>query len=80
MADEGRCCGGRCCESTPVDLNRRDFMEKLAVGTAALAVIGDYSLAADAAGAEKNSLAPAARRRSCGLSADDTAGLPRRES
>ena len=30
----------------PLDLNRRDFMEKIAVGTAALAVIGDLALAA----------------------------------
>ena len=49
MADESRCCGGRCCETTPIELNRRDFMEKLAIGTAALAVIGgDFARSAAA--------------------------------
>ena len=47
MSDEPRCCGGRCCSTTPIDLNRRDFMEKIAVGTAALAVIGDLGRAAE---------------------------------
>src|SRR5215470_14909528 len=53
MSDESRCCGGRCCSTTPIDLNRRDFMEKIAVGTAALAVIGDLGRAAEA-GADEN--------------------------
>ena len=56
MADEGRCCGGRCCDSTPVDLNRRDFIEKIAVGSAALAVLGDFVPAAGAAGPEHSVL------------------------
>src|SRR5437660_8740974 len=56
MVDEGRCCGGRCCDSTPVDLNRRDFIEKIAVGTAALAVLGDVGTAAGAAGPEHSVL------------------------
>ncbi len=47
MSNESRCCGGRCCSTTPIDLNRRDFMEKIAVGTAALAVIGDLGRAAE---------------------------------
>ena len=37
MAGECRCCGGRCGEVQPLELNRRDFLEKLAVGAAALA-------------------------------------------
>src|SRR5437764_1050593 len=52
MADEGRCCGGRCCDSAPADLNRRDFIEKIAIGTAALAVLGEFGSAAMGAGAE----------------------------
>ncbi len=40
MSNECRCCGGRCGGEQPAELNRRDFMEKLAVGTAALSLAG----------------------------------------
>jgi non-lysosomal glucosylceramidase len=56
VAEESRCCGGRCCTTQPIDLNRRDFMEKVAAGAAALAVIGDIASAADTS--EKTRLKP----------------------
>ncbi len=43
MASECRCCGGRCGEVKPLELNRRDFLERLAVGAAALAVAGQMA-------------------------------------
>ncbi len=48
MASECRCCGGRCGEVKPLELNRRDFLEKLAVGAAALAVTGQMAWADEA--------------------------------
>ena len=45
MADECRCCGGRCREPQPLEFSRRDFLEKLAVGAAALAVTGQMAWA-----------------------------------
>ena len=48
MASECRCCGGRCGEVQPLELNRRDFLEKLAVGAAALAVTGQMAWADEA--------------------------------
>ena len=40
MSRDCGCSGGRCGSMVPVELNRRDFLEKLAVGSAALAVAG----------------------------------------
>jgi uncharacterized protein (DUF608 family) len=48
MASECRCCGGRCGEVKPLELNRRDFLEKLAVGAAALAASGQMAWGDDA--------------------------------
>ncbi|MGA2031441.1 MAG: GH116 family glycosyl-hydrolase, partial [Thermoguttaceae bacterium] len=45
MANECRCCGGRCGEVESSELNRRDFLEKLAVGAAALTVTGQMAWA-----------------------------------
>ena len=45
MANECRCCGGRCGDVQPLELNRRDFLEKLAAGAAALAVSGQMAWA-----------------------------------
>ncbi|MGO9112499.1 MAG: GH116 family glycosyl-hydrolase, partial [Thermoguttaceae bacterium] len=45
MASECRCCGGRCGEVKPLELNRRDFLEKLAVGAAAFAAAGQMAWA-----------------------------------
>lgn len=41
MSNECRCCGGRCNVQPSAELSRRDFMEKLAAGTAAMALAGD---------------------------------------
>jgi uncharacterized protein (DUF608 family) len=35
MSSQCRCCGGRCGESQPIELNRRGFLGQLAAGTAA---------------------------------------------
>jgi uncharacterized protein (DUF608 family) len=48
MANECRCCGGRCGEVKPIELNRRDFLEKLAAGAAALTVAGQMAWADEA--------------------------------
>ena len=45
MSNACRCCGGRCGEVQPLELNRRDFLEKMAAGAAALAVSGQMSWA-----------------------------------
>ncbi len=45
MASECRCCGGRCGEVKPLELNRRDFLEKLALGATALAATGQMAWA-----------------------------------
>jgi len=45
MAGECRCCGGRCGEVKPLELNRRDFLEKVAAGAAALGVAGQMAWA-----------------------------------
>ncbi len=56
MSNECRCCGGRCGVQPLKELSRRDFLEKLAVGTAALALSGNLAGSAD--GEEKGCLAP----------------------
>jgi len=48
MSGECRCCGGRCGEQPLVELSRRDFLEKLAAGTAALAMAGPLTWADEA--------------------------------
>ncbi len=45
MTTECRCCGGRCGDAQPLELNRRDFLEKMAVGAAALTVAGQMTWA-----------------------------------
>ena len=45
MSNECRCCGGRCGVRPSAELSRRDFMEKLAMGTAAMALAGDAAVA-----------------------------------
>ena len=62
MTTECRCCGGRCGEVQPLELNRRDFLEKLAVGAAALAVAGQMAWAD-----EGDKLLPPATPQSAGL-------------
>jgi len=57
MSNECRCCGGRCVATTPVELNRRDFLARVAAGTAALAAAGQMAWAQDG---EKPPLAPPA--------------------
>ena len=47
MSSECRCSGGRCGDVEPVGLNRRGFLEKLAVGTAAMTVAGQMAWADD---------------------------------
>lgn len=47
MSNECRCSGGRCGTPITVDFNRRDFLEKLAAGTAALAIGGQLAWADD---------------------------------
>ena len=59
MTSQCRCCGGRCGEVQPLELNRRDFLEKLAAGAAALAVTGQTAWAD-----EGNALLPPAAPRS----------------
>ena len=47
MSNDCCCCGGRCNEGPkPVELSRRQFMEKLAAGTAAMALSSELALAA----------------------------------
>ncbi len=48
MNSDCRCCGGRCGEVQLLELNRREFLEKLAVGAAALAVTGQMAWADEA--------------------------------
>ena len=45
MSNECRCCGGRCGEPQPLELNRRDFLGKLAGGTAAAGIAGQLAWA-----------------------------------
>ena len=47
MSDQGRCCGGRCNVAQPVELSRREFLAKVAAGTAALSMAGQLSWADD---------------------------------
>lgn len=47
MSSDCRCCGGRCGGPEPLEFNRREFMAKAAVGTAAFAVAGQLTWAAD---------------------------------
>ena len=47
MSNECCCGGGRCGGLAPVELNRRDFIEKLALGSAALALLGESAAAAE---------------------------------
>jgi hypothetical protein len=47
MTGKCRCCGGRCGEVKPLELNRRDFLETLAAGAAAIAVAGQMAWADD---------------------------------
>ena len=56
MPNECRCCGGRCGVQPLAELSRREFMEKLALGTAALSLAG--GLASSAEGEEKACLTP----------------------
>ena len=48
MAEDCGCSGGRCGSLASIELNRRDFIEKLAVGTAALAVVGQLAATVEA--------------------------------
>ncbi len=48
MAEDCGCSGGRCGSLASIELNRRDFLEKLAVGTAALAVVGQLAATVEA--------------------------------
>jgi uncharacterized protein (DUF608 family) len=48
MAEDCGCSGGRCGSLASVELNRRDFLEKLAVGTAALAIVGQLAATVEA--------------------------------
>jgi len=47
MAGECRCCGGRCGDVQPLELDRRGFLEKLAAGAAALSLSGQMAWAED---------------------------------
>ena len=47
MSRDCQCCGGRCGEPVPVELTRRDFLGKLAVGTATLALADTLARAGD---------------------------------
>jgi uncharacterized protein (DUF608 family) len=47
MSNECRCCGGRCGDPLPLELNRRNFLGRLAGGTAALGVAGHVAWADD---------------------------------
>jgi hypothetical protein len=47
MSRQCRCCGGRCGEPVPVELNRRDFLGKLAAGTATVALVDTLAWAGD---------------------------------
>ena len=55
MSNECRCCGGRCGVKPSAELSRREFMEKLALGTAAMALAGDVAIAQ---GKEKLAITP----------------------
>ena len=48
MSNQCRCCGARCGEPAAVDMNRRDFLAKLAAGTASLSLSGQLAWADDA--------------------------------
>ncbi|MBP7934912.1 MAG: hypothetical protein KA354_09735 [Phycisphaerae bacterium] len=45
MSGQGRCCGGRCRAPMSTEMSRREFMEKLTAGVAALAVAEEYTRA-----------------------------------
>ena len=45
MSDDCRCCGGRCGGTELVELNRRDFLEKVAAGAAGVAMAGEMAWA-----------------------------------
>lgn len=50
MSDECRCCGGRCGSGDLVEIDRRRFLEKVAVGAAGLALAGELTWANPGAG------------------------------
>ncbi|MBN2474202.1 MAG: twin-arginine translocation signal domain-containing protein [Pirellulales bacterium] len=45
MSNQGRCCGGRCHLPQPIELSRREFLARVAAGTAALTMAGQMSWA-----------------------------------
>ncbi|TWT81025.1 hypothetical protein CA13_24720 [Planctomycetes bacterium CA13] len=45
MSNQGRCCGGRCHVAQPVELNRREFLARVAAGSAAISMAGDMTWA-----------------------------------
>ncbi|MCH5372570.1 MAG: hypothetical protein JJ992_01235, partial [Planctomycetes bacterium] len=45
MSDQGRCCGGRCHVAAPIALSRREFLARVAAGTAALRMAGQMAWA-----------------------------------
>ena len=45
MSDQGRCCGGRCHVAQPIELSRREFLARVAAGTAALTMAGQMTWA-----------------------------------
>ena len=47
MSRDCGCCGGRCGDPVPLELSRRDFLGKLAVGTATLALADTLARAGD---------------------------------
>lgn len=47
MSGQGRCCGGRCQAPMSTEMSRREFMEKLTAGVAALALAEGYARAED---------------------------------
>ncbi len=44
-SNEGRCCGGRCHVAQPIELSRREFLARVAAGTAALTMAGQMTWA-----------------------------------
>ena len=77
MSNECCCCGGRCGGQKPVELNRRDFMEKLALGTAALALAGGLAVKCRSRGRGLPNASEALGR--ANLPDDAAAGLSREE-
>lgn len=47
MSRDCQCCGGRCGEAVPLELSRREFLGKLAAGTATLALADTLAWAGD---------------------------------